>query len=91
MLIPWRVYDTTNGKPPTKNSWFFCPGATTSATSVSMAAEEVAKSAEALFPHRTPWGGGTMRDEGMMILKWWEVKMFEILIVSNFLTNLFWA
>lgn len=34
-----------------------CPGTTTSATSVSMAAEEMAKSAEALFPHRTPWGG----------------------------------
>lgn len=36
-------------------------------------------------------GGGTMRDEGMMILKWWEVKMFEILIVSKFFTNLFWV
>ena len=37
-------------------------------------------------------GCWTMRDEGMMTLKWWKVKMIQILIVSKFLQKfLFWT
>lgn len=62
-----------------------CPGATTSATSVSMAAEEVAKSAEALFPHRTQWGGvGPWEMKGWWFLSGGRLRCLKFLLYQNF-------